>query len=250
MESFIPSAAGEEEFPALWKLTIQSQTLGKGRKICQLREFTFPPARVHFSTSVVNGIIYAIGGSHGIGPGLVTVEAYNPETDTWERKKDLLAPRALFSTSVVEGKIYVIGGGSANAGDAKIYTAVEVYDPVIDTWRKETDLPTPRLGLSTNIVDGKIYAIGGGPWVALSTVEVYEPATGTWTKETGMPTPKYYLSTSAVDGKIYAIGGGPSVNVNYQKAIVEAFDTGSIESKSVNPAGKLSTTWGEVKATR
>ena len=65
--------------------------------------------------------------------------------------------------------------------------------------------------LSTSVVDGKIYAIGG--WrdepqaVGLSTVEEYNPAMDTWTKKADMPTAREFLSTSAVKGKIYTIGG-------------------------------------------
>jgi N-acetylneuraminic acid mutarotase len=43
-------------------------------------------------------------------------------------------------------------------------------------------MPTARWALSTSVVDGKIYAIGGaGPvWQALRTVEEYDPATNAW----------------------------------------------------------------------
>ena len=39
-------------------------------------------------------------------------------------------------------------------------------------------MPTPRWGLSTSVVNGKIYAIGGTPngLESLRTVEVYDPA--------------------------------------------------------------------------
>jgi len=202
-----------------------------------------PTPRAGLSTSVVNGIIYAIGGSKGNlegGRGYSTVEAYNPVTDTWERKKEMPTPRNALSTSVVDGKIYAIGG--SELGWQGIPT-VEVYDPATDTWEQKKEMPTARTGLSTSVVDGKIYAVGGS-W--LSTVEVYDPTTDAWTRALDMPTPRVFLSTGVVDGKIYAIGGlggGPL-------SIVEEFDTGFRESKSVNPAGKLSTTWGEIKTAR
>jgi len=55
---------------------------------------------------------HAIGGIQGgpPGPGISTVEAYDPETDTWEKKADIPTPRWGLSTSVVDGKIYAIGG--------------------------------------------------------------------------------------------------------------------------------------------
>jgi hypothetical protein len=77
------------------------------------------------------------------------------------------------------------------------------------TWTTRADMPTGRWELSTSVVDGKIYAIGGASPVyqALRTVEEYDPATDAWTTKSEMPTARQGLSTSTVDGKIYAIGG-------------------------------------------
>jgi len=71
-------------------------------------------------------------------------------------------------------------------------------------------MPTARFGLSTSVVDGKIYAIGGMSLLgnAYSTVEMYDPVADTWTKKADMPTARGRgVSTSVVNGKIYAIGG-------------------------------------------
>ena len=73
-------------------------------------------------------------------------------------------------------------------------------------------MPTAREMLSSSVVNGKIYVIGGGKTggTMASTVEEYDPATDTWTKKADMPTARWRLSTRAVNGKIYAIGGaGP-----------------------------------------
>jgi hypothetical protein len=47
-----------------------------------------------------------------------------------------------------------------------------------DTWTKKADMPTPRTSLSTNVVNGRIYAIGGEIWVdkfsTVGTVEEYD----------------------------------------------------------------------------
>ena len=62
------------------------------------------------SASEVNGKIYAIGG--WANSPLSTVEAYDPVTDTWERKADVPTIIHKHATSVVNGKIYVIGGSN------------------------------------------------------------------------------------------------------------------------------------------
>ena len=81
-----------------------------------------------------------------------------------------------------------------------------------DTWTAKSPMPTARSLLSTSVVDGKIYAIGGRQTngsSASSAVEQYDPATDTWTTKAPMPTARQWLSTSAVNGKIYAFGGTP-----------------------------------------
>jgi N-acetylneuraminic acid mutarotase len=78
---------------------------------------------------------------------------------------------------VVNGKIYVIGGiAVAGTGNRQNLQTVEVYDPETDTWTQGVDMPTQRVGLSTSVVDGKLYAIGGGltpPPMELATVEEF-----------------------------------------------------------------------------
>ncbi len=87
---------------------------------------------------------------------------------------------------------------------------MDEYDPVTDTWTRKASMPTGRADLSTPVVDGKIYAIGGTTTIGgagFPTVEVYDPSTDTWEKKANMPTGRHGLSTGVVDGKIYAIGG-------------------------------------------
>jgi len=76
-----------------------------------------------------------------------------------------------------------------------------------DTWTTKADMPTARGGLSTSVVDGKIYAFGGWRMSVLSQVEVYDPMTDTWTQKADMPIPRHAPATSVVKGKIYVIGG-------------------------------------------
>ena len=95
-------------------------------------------------------------------------------------------------------------------------------------WSKKADMPTGRWELSTCVVDGKIYAIGGAIFLeALRSVEVYDPATDTWTTKSDMPTARQALSTSVVNGKIYAIGGGllePTFSSGKSLSTVEEYD--------------------------
>ena len=179
-----------------------------------------PTARSWFSTSVVNGKIYAIGGWLG-GERLSTVEEYDPATNTWTKKADMLKARYNLTTCVVDGKIYAIGGGGGN-------NRVEQYDPSTDTWTRKTDMTNGRGFLGASVVNGKIYTIGGSSGEGtVAIVEQYDPLTDTWTRRADMPTARFSLATSVVNDKIYAIGGlywdnANSIGTRYSK--VEEYD--------------------------
>ncbi|MFC1712830.1 IPT/TIG domain-containing protein [Candidatus Poribacteria bacterium] len=173
------------------------------------RKADMPTARWGLSTSVINGKIFAIGGSQGnlSGERLAAVEEYHPVMDIWTKKADMPTARWRPSTSVVNGRIYAIGGSLA---DRKALSTVEEYNPASDSWAAKADMPTPRSVVSTCVVGGKIYAIGGydaQQGINFSAVEVYDQAADKWTEKSQMPTARGALSTSVVDGKIYAMGG-------------------------------------------
>ena len=143
------------------------------------RKADMPTARSTLSTSVVDGKIYAIGGSNDV-QALSTVEMYDPATDKWTKKEDMPTTRGLLSTSVVNGKIYATGGtgGIPGVWPRNALSTVEEYDPATDTWTEKTAMLTTRIALSTSVVNGKIYAIGGNErWLGpgLITVEEYAP---------------------------------------------------------------------------
>ena len=187
-----------------------------------------PTARACFSTGIVDGKIFVIGGRKYLkwdqygDMSLSTVEMYDPETDTWEQRADMPTVRAAVSVSVVDGKIYAIGGSKKTKVqvprgyklDIEELPTVEMYDPMTDTWTQKADMPTPRETM-TCVVDGKIYAIGGAaatnfmenkPW-RLATVEVYDPPTDTWEKVRDMNHARAYPAIGVVNGEIYAMGG-------------------------------------------
>jgi len=198
-----------------------------------------PTARADFSTSTVNGKIYAIGGRTAGGITVSSVEEYNPKTDTWTKKSDMPSARAALSTSTVNGKIYAIGGTKVFSV-VPAFSPVEEYDPVTDTWTEKTDMPTARAGLSTIGMNGKIYAIGGtaGPWSpGISSVEEYAPMTNKWIKKAEMPTARGYFSTSLANGKIYAIGGSTKCSyscISIALSTIEEYDIGFVSRSRVS----------------
>jgi N-acetylneuraminic acid mutarotase len=215
-----------------------------------------PTARTLSAIAVVDGRIYVIGGVLDYAV-LSAVEAYDPATDTWTRKADMPTARYHAAACVVDGRIYVSGGATKwglASGNFSCVPTVEVYDPATDTWTQASDMPRVRMTHSSSVVAGKMYIIGGGDPerqpgdMTFSTVDVYDPATDIWTTAADFPNPRGEHTSTVVDGKIYAIGGdiGPGAA---PLSIVDEYDPGLPDNiSSVSPAGKLLTTWGEVKS--
>jgi hypothetical protein len=120
-------------------------------------------------------------------------------------------PRASFATAVVDDKIYCIGGttGVMN-GQVKVSGVNEVYNPKTDTWTAKTAMPTPRVGVTAGVVNGKIYLIGGDS----NVTEVYDPATDTWTTKSPMPFKPdlrfiWSCTSTVLNDKIHVFGAKP-----------------------------------------
>jgi N-acetylneuraminic acid mutarotase len=81
-----------------------------------------PEVRVTACGNEVDGKIYAIGGYTQQGDNfsfVPEVNEYDPATDTWIKKGNMLFPRTT-STCVLNGKIYVIGGGTGHGAVATV----------------------------------------------------------------------------------------------------------------------------------
>jgi N-acetylneuraminic acid mutarotase len=181
-------------------------------------------ARAGAGIATVNETIYVIGGSQTqnysynfFSVTLNATEAYDTGTDIWTEKTSMPTSRSRFGTAVYRNKIYCIGGLilSKNGTKTTLTSINEVYDPSTDTWETKTSMPTARNGFMANMVDGKIYLIGG--WYQLETtygnvgttahVDVYDPSTDTWTTGKSMPKAVAIYSSAVVDNKIYVISG-------------------------------------------
>jgi N-acetylneuraminic acid mutarotase len=213
------------------------------------RKSDIPTARCYFSTSVVDGKIYAIGGANvAFGPGLPQVEEYDPASDTWTKKKDMPNPRSLLSTAAVEGKIYAMGGWQVGQPTTAL---VEEYDPKTDTWTTKASMPMARSVFSVTVVNGKIYAMGGVlNDVLLDAVDMYHPENNKWETKTSMPAGREHHTSCAVDGRIYVMGGTTvfAPKNAFVPVLANFFQYGPEWDSSVSARGKLPTTWGKAKS--
>jgi N-acetylneuraminic acid mutarotase len=182
-----------------------------------------PDAKSGLEVAVVNGKIYTFG------PDGKNLE-YDPAALTWTTKQSVPTPRSSFAIAVHQNKIHVIGGavGFDQSTAVQILCSLhEVYDPLTDTWESKTPMPTNRSQLSANVVNGKIYLIGGRTGGQFSTVdlnEVYDPETDSWTTKAAIPYPVVQYASAVVDGKIFIMGGQDEFADTVNLDLVQIYD--------------------------
>ncbi len=123
-----------------------------------------PVPRNHFSTAVVDEVIYAIGGQFGHGgcPGTSTqdsplVHAFDTSTNTWSRMADMPKRNSHSEpgTFVYKGDIYTTGGETETL---KVWK----YNPRKNNWSTFATLPEKLVAPIARIVDGELIVAGGG----------------------------------------------------------------------------------------
>jgi hypothetical protein len=194
-----------------------------------------------------NGYLYAIGGQDagctaGASTGLTgtcyTVyvakigangepSLWHPSGGTpvyWYRDTDLSSARAFFGAATLNNKLYLIGGlnGSNTTINTVQYATVNPTG-TLGTWTGGTNLGTARYGLTAQIYNSTLYAIGGDATFTgspVTTVEyVHLNSDGTmnsWVATSSLATSGRLTLGGAFSaiwgGYIYVAGGCTAVN--------------------------------------
>jgi N-acetylneuraminic acid mutarotase len=171
---------------------------------------SMPQAISGVKAVVVNGKIYVMAGTFNY--------EYDPALDIWTAKTPMPTPRiGSFGIAVCLNKIYVIGGEDEVLSSKGYYflSTNEVYDPSTDTWETKKPMPTSREYVDANVVNGRIYVIGGITYEDenkhhqnhTAVNEVYDPATDSWTTKQPAPFAVARYASAVVDNRIYVFGG-------------------------------------------
>ena len=193
-----------------------------------------PTSREGLALGVVNGILYAVGGTpDDYSSYLSVVEAYDPSTNTWSTKASMPTARADLSIGVVNGILYAVGGGDENGAK----NVVEAYDPSTNTWTSKSQMPYGRALFGIGEVNGILYIVGGGGGPSEADdrlVEVYDPSADTWATRNPIPARRTQFGTAVFNGLIYIVGGQG--------------DNGQLYNNDMQAYDPVSDTWTE-KAT-
>lgn len=159
--------------------------------------------RNRIGVGVIDGHIYAVGGSHGCIHHS-SVERYEPERDEWHLVAPMLTRRIGVGVAVLNRLLYAVGGFD---GTNRLNSA-ECYYPERNEWRMITPMNTIRSGAGVCVLHNCIYAAGGYDGQdQLNSVERYDVETETWTFVAPMRHHRSALGITVHQGKIYVLGG-------------------------------------------
>jgi N-acetylneuraminic acid mutarotase len=198
------------------------------------------------SLCVVQGKVYAIGGSSSLG-ATGKIEEYDPATDSWKEKAATIGSHTTVAAVTLGNKIYILKDSTNST------MSLTAYDPV-------TESLVPKAPLSRNIfwfgacaANGKMYVIGGasgssnfsrtdygsGEITATTSASSYSNSTyeydtlqDSWQEKTAMPLAISHLSLASMNGKIFAVGGHDG---EYIYSSVYVFDIAQNSWSKVKP---------------
>ncbi|MBI2395589.1 MAG: hypothetical protein HYV09_38845 [Deltaproteobacteria bacterium] len=159
----------------------------------------------------------SIGGGDGLvfsvidstpGAEILATEVFDPVTDTWTAKAPPPRPHLFgWSARVGAGKV-LLGNGRPSAATSACTAAVDLYDPVANSWTSVAPTSVPRCGAAVvTLPDGKVVVASGGDMTGfVSTAELFDPATNAWSSagamDSGLQSPQGVL----VGSKVLVVG--------------------------------------------
>jgi N-acetylneuraminic acid mutarotase len=202
----------------------------------QWRELAPRPSftKYGYTTAVVGGKLYVIGGTGGSQPDPVPqgdvqprsdVDIYDPATNTWSKGRSTPMPLESWAESCVYGgEIYVFGGTTSLGSPTENF--VWTYSPSQDSWSAKSPMTLARNFVACAEVGDEIYLFGGYPATGntnLDLVERFDPLRQTWSSPTRLPTPRTPAGAVAIGQRIFIVGGSTK-----KPDFVEILDTDAL----------------------
>ena len=126
----------------------------------------------------VNNMAYVFGGFRATAAPYESAETWewNPATDTWTQKGNLVLGLGYIQATAVDGLIYGFGGTVFDGTNLVTQVKTQVFDPVAGTWDDASVAELPTAGAEGRVygfdsasayeLAGQIVVAGGGQWPA------------------------------------------------------------------------------------
>ncbi|XP_040283846.1 kelch-like protein 30 isoform X2 [Bufo bufo] len=148
----------------------------------------------NFNAVGCGGKLYLVG-SCAVKYNALTLQCYNPSTDSWCVIASPFIPKYLSSPRccALEGAVYLIADNTK-----KVY----MYLPEVNLWKKVQLLHTLHENGGMTTVGSRIY-VTGGHWHGMAreysvVMESYDSSSDTWTRNGALPNRWMYHGTSAI----------------------------------------------------
>ncbi|MEK7059875.1 MAG: hypothetical protein AAB971_03920, partial [Patescibacteria group bacterium] len=177
-------------------------------------------ARQYHSSVTYNGYVYVIGGSSTEGAFTAQSTVYyakiksDGSVDTWTTASNALPDaRYLHSSVAANGYVYVIGGNNGSGAQSTVYYAKLNSDGSVGVWQSTSSMPAVRLGQSSVVANGYVYAMGGYDGSTRRDTVYYaklnsDGSLGSWqTSANVLPGARHLHSSVVANGYVYVSGG-------------------------------------------
>jgi hypothetical protein len=168
-------------------------------------------------------------------PAPSSVPSSRPYVGTFRVTGDMTALRSFHTATLLAGGRVLIAGGFVPGSRSGAIASVELYDPVIGTFRVTGDMTVPRMDhTATLLADGRVLITGGTRaadvgLIGVASAELYDPASGTFAATGDMTVPRvFHAATLLADGRVLITGGTRSADVGLGSvASAELYDPAS-----------------------
>ncbi|EDV90891.1 GH23596 [Drosophila grimshawi] len=172
-------------------------------------------ARCKVGVGVLDGHLYAVGGTSNDNSILSTVERWDPIARTWSYLSSMCTGRTCPGVAVLGFHLYAIGGSLDTP-------SMESYDPRTNKWSRRPPMNRCKGEVGITVANGFIYALGGScDGAPLKTVERYDPTTNTWTLICSLAAERSGIGCALLGDRLIAVGGS---NGNSPLNDVEEYD--------------------------
>lgn len=160
-------------------------------------------AKVSQALVCANGKLFCIGGCVG-QRSVPDCHVFDPEKKSWSDIAPLTKGRYQIAACFHDGFIYAIGGTGTDGWVCSSVT--EMYDIEADKWLPGPSLNVGRRGAGCDILNGKIYVVGGSDGShSLKSVEVLE--NNSFILGPQMSIGRANVGVVAYSNRLYAVGG-------------------------------------------
>ena len=176
-----------------------------------------------------------------MGAPIQVAEVYNFDTKTWTTLPEMPVPRAASTGAVVkDDQIIVVGGVTTKQVPLN---KVDCFDIKSNKWVEFPALPLGVVGPYVQLIDDKLYCVGGTDKKGCNQSVVYDFDHRRWNPLPQKPTPCYSCGGYLYERKLIIVGGRNGAD---PVQAVEALDLDTMQWERLAPMNAIRVFYGVI----